>query len=63
MRDTQKQTRALGCISPPAVVARELAACGVDVATHPALAKQLSGIFQMNTLDRQLTVWENLYHG
>jgi ABC-2 type transport system ATP-binding protein len=38
---------------------------GVDVATHPALAKQLSGIVsQQNTLDRQLTVWENLYfHG
>ncbi len=38
---------------------------GVDVAKHPALAKQLSGIVsQQNTLDRQLTVWENLYfHG
>src|SRR5271154_992443 len=37
----------------------------VDVAAHPALAKQLSGIVsQQNTLDRQLTVWENLYfHG
>jgi ABC-2 type transport system ATP-binding protein len=38
---------------------------GVDIAAHPALAKQLSGIVsQQNTLDRQLTVWENLYfHG
>src|SRR6201988_5081931 len=38
---------------------------GIDVAGHPALAKQLSGIVsQQNTLDRQLTVWENLYfHG
>ncbi len=38
---------------------------GVDVAAHPALAKQLSGIVsQQNTLDRQLTVRENLYfHG
>ena len=38
---------------------------GIDVAAHPALAKQLSGIVsQQNTLDRQLTVWENLYfHG
>jgi ABC-2 type transport system ATP-binding protein len=37
----------------------------VDIAAHPALAKQLSGIVsQQNTLDRQLTVWENLYfHG
>src|SRR5487761_1802851 len=38
---------------------------GIDIAAHPALAKQLSGIVsQTNTLDRQLTVWENLYfHG
>ncbi|HEX5292103.1 MAG TPA: ATP-binding cassette domain-containing protein [Streptosporangiaceae bacterium] len=38
---------------------------GVDIAAHPALAKQLSGIVsQQNTLDRQLNVWENLYfHG
>jgi ABC-2 type transport system ATP-binding protein len=38
---------------------------GIDVAGQPALAKQLSGIVsQQNTLDRQLTVWENLYfHG
>jgi ABC-2 type transport system ATP-binding protein len=38
---------------------------GVDITAHPALAKQLSGIVsQQNTLDRQLTVWENLYfHG
>jgi len=35
------------------------------VAAQPALAKQLSGIVsQQNTLDRQLTVWENLcFHG
>jgi ABC-2 type transport system ATP-binding protein len=38
---------------------------GVDVVAHPALAKQLLGVVsQQNTLDRQLTVWENLYfHG
>jgi ABC-2 type transport system ATP-binding protein len=38
---------------------------GIDVAARPALAKQMSGIVsQQNTLDRQLTVWENLYfHG
>jgi ABC-2 type transport system ATP-binding protein len=37
----------------------------VDVVKHPALAKQLIGVVsQTNTLDRQLTVWENLYfHG
>jgi ABC-2 type transport system ATP-binding protein len=37
----------------------------VDVVSQPALAKQLIGVVsQTNTLDRQLTVWENLYfHG
>ena len=38
---------------------------GIDVRKHPAFVKQVSGIVsQQNTLDRQLTVWENLYfHG
>ena len=38
---------------------------GVDVRAHPALAKQNIGLVsQNNTLDRSLTVWENLYfHG
>ncbi len=37
----------------------------IDVVSHPALAKQLIGIVsQTNTLDRELTVWQNLYfHG
>jgi ABC-2 type transport system ATP-binding protein len=37
----------------------------VDVLKHPAVAKQLIGVVpQTNTLDRSLTVWENLYfHG
>ena len=37
----------------------------IDVVAQPTLAKQLIGIVsQQNTLDRQLTVWENLYfHG
>jgi ABC-2 type transport system ATP-binding protein len=37
----------------------------IDVVAEPTLAKQLIGIVsQQNTLDRQLTVWENLYfHG
>jgi ABC-2 type transport system ATP-binding protein len=37
----------------------------IDVIAQPALAKQLIGtVSQTNTLDRQLTVWENLYfHG
>ena len=38
---------------------------GIDVVRHPAVAKQLIGVVpQTNTLDRALTVWENLYfHG
>jgi len=38
---------------------------GVDVVAHPALAKQAIGVVpQVNTLDRSLSVWENLYfHG
>ncbi len=36
---------------------------GVDVVAHPALAKQVIGVVtQHNTLDRALTVWENLYY-
>ena len=38
---------------------------GIDVVAHPTLAKQMIGVVsQQNTLDRQLTSWENLYfHG
>ncbi len=38
---------------------------GIDVVAHPSEAKALMGVVsQTNTLDRSLTVWENLYfHG
>ncbi len=38
---------------------------GIDLARHPAAARQLIGVVsQHNTLDRQLSVWQNLYfHG
>jgi ABC-2 type transport system ATP-binding protein len=38
---------------------------GIDVVRHPAAAKRLIGVVpQTNTLDRSLTVWENLFfHG
>jgi ABC-2 type transport system ATP-binding protein len=38
---------------------------GIDVLRHPTLVKQMIGVVsQQNTLDRQLTPWENLYfHG
>src|ERR1700736_3070557 len=36
---------------------------GIDVVAQPALAKQVIGVVpQTNTLDRALTVWENLYY-
>ena len=38
---------------------------GIDVVAHPSVAKaQMGVVSQTNTLDRSLTVWENLYfHG
>ncbi len=38
---------------------------GIDVVAHPVTAKQVIGVVpQTNTLDRSLSVWENLYfHG
>jgi len=38
---------------------------GIDVVAHPTAAKQVIGVVpQSNTLDRSLSVWENLYfHG
>ncbi|MEA2477280.1 MAG: type transport system ATP-binding protein [Actinomycetota bacterium] len=38
---------------------------GIDVVAHPTVAKQLIGVVsQQNTLDRSVSVWENLYfHG
>jgi ABC-2 type transport system ATP-binding protein len=36
---------------------------GVDVVAHPSQAKRLIGVVsQTNTLDRSLSVWENLYY-
>src|SRR6516164_1528361 len=49
--------------SPP--TPRRALVGGIDVVRQPAVAKQLIGVVpQTNTLDRSLTVWENLYfHG
>ena len=36
---------------------------GIDVRAHPATVKRRIGVVtQTNTLDRSLTVWENLYY-
>ena len=58
--------RLRGCSRPASIPTSGQAWIGeVDVIASPALAKQLIGmVSQQNTLDRQLTVWENLYfHG
>ena len=60
------KTTTAGMLTTRVVPTRGRARVGeVDVIAHPALAKQLIGIVsQQNTLDRELTVWENLYfHG
>src|SRR6204780_1218864 len=60
------KTTPAGMLTPRVVPTGGSAFVGaVDVVAQPALAKQLIGIVsQQNTLDRQLTVWENLYfHG
>jgi ABC-type Fe3+/spermidine/putrescine transport system ATPase subunit len=66
MRSGAGKTTTVGMLTTRVVPTSGRAFLGaVDVAAHPALAKQLSGmVSQQNTLDRQLTVWENLYfHG
>ncbi|HEY8526578.1 MAG TPA: ATP-binding cassette domain-containing protein [Acidimicrobiales bacterium] len=60
------KTTTVGVLTTRVIPTRGQAFIGdVDVVRHPALAKQLSGVVsQQNTLDRQLTVIENLYfHG
>ena len=60
------KTTTAGMLTTRVIPTAGTAAVGaVDVIAHPALAKQLIGVVsQQNTLDRQLTVWENLYfHG
>jgi ABC-2 type transport system ATP-binding protein len=58
------KTTTVGMLSTR-VVPTSGSACvgGVDVVAHPAAAKQTIGVVaQSNTLDRSLTVWENLYY-
>jgi ABC-2 type transport system ATP-binding protein len=57
------KTTTVGMLSTRVVpTAGSACAGGVDVIAHPALAKQAMGVIaQTNTLDRSLTVWENLY--
>ena len=57
------KTTTVGMLSTRVVpTAGEACVGGVDVIAEPALAKQTIGVVaQTNTLDRSLTVWENLF--
>ncbi len=57
------KTTTVGMLSTRVVpTAGQACVGGVDVIAEPALAKQAMGVVaQTNTLDRSLTVWENLY--
>jgi ABC-2 type transport system ATP-binding protein len=57
------KTTTVGMLSTRVVpTAGQACVGGVDVVAEPALAKQTIGVVaQSNTLDRSLTVWENLY--
>jgi len=57
------KTTTVGMLSTRVVpTAGQACVGGVDVVAEPALAKQAIGVVaQSNTLDRSLTVWENLY--
>jgi ABC-2 type transport system ATP-binding protein len=60
------KTTTAGMLTPRVIpTSGEAFVGGVDVIRHPAVAKQVIGILpQQNTLDRALSVWENLYfHG
>ncbi len=58
------KTTTVGMLSTRVVpTAGQACVGGVDVVAEPALAKQAIGVVaQTNTLDRSLTVWENLYY-
>jgi ABC-2 type transport system ATP-binding protein len=57
------KTTTVGMLSTRVIpTAGEACVGGVDIVAEPALAKQAIGVVaQSNTLDRSLTVWENLY--
>ena len=57
------KTTTVGMLSTRVVpTAGQACVGGVDIVAEPALAKQAIGVVaQSNTLDRSLTVWENLY--
>ena len=57
-----KSTTISVCTTRSMPTAGSVSIAGVDVVAHPAEARRFMGVVtQFNTLDRQCTVWENLY--
>lgn len=57
-----KSTTISVCTTRSLPTAGKVTIAGVDVVQHPAEARRYMGVVtQFNTLDRQCTVWENLY--
>lgn len=57
-----KSTTISVCTTRSLPTAGRVAIAGVDVVEHPSEARRYMGVVtQFNTLDRQCTVWENLY--
>ena len=57
-----KSTTISVCTTRSLPTAGRVSIAGVDVVAHPAEARRYMGVVtQFNTLDRQCTVWENLY--
>ena len=57
-----KSTTISVCTTRSLPTAGRVTIAGVDVVQHPSEARRYMGVVtQFNTLDRQCTVWENLY--
>src|ERR1035438_8590239 len=57
-----KTTTISVCTTRALPTSGQVTIAGVDVVAHPAEARRYMGVVtQFNTLDRQCTVWENLY--
>ena len=57
-----KTTTISVCTTRALPTSGQVTIAGVDVVAHPAEARRFMGmVTQFNTLDRQCTVWENLY--
>jgi ABC-2 type transport system ATP-binding protein len=57
-----KSTTISVCTTRSLPTSGKVSIAGIDVVAHPAEARRYMGVVtQFNTLDRQCTVWENLY--